>query len=102
MNKNTFKYYIDENGEPKVEMSQNVARDVASNKAGFEACAMITIFDLSLRKLRTAEHIASTFLEDSSCYKATKSEEFASKDGTVPGYEKFLLLVDAKINELLG
>lgn len=102
MNKNTFKYYIDENGEPKVEMSQNVARDVANSKAGFEACAMITMNEAPVRKIRTAEHIAGTFLEDTSCYEATKSEEFASKDGMAPGYEKFLLLVETKIGELIG
>lgn len=102
MTNNTFKYYKDKNGELKIEMTQNVARDVASNKAGFEACAMITLNEVSVRKIRTAEHIAGAFLEDSSCYEATKSEDFVSDDCMIPGYEVFLNAVEAKIGELLG
>lgn len=102
MTKNTFKYYKDENGDPKIEMTQNVARDLASNKKGFEACAMITIFDLPVRKLRTADYIAGEFLENTSFYEATKSEKFILDYGVIPGYEAFLNAVEAKIGELLG
>lgn len=102
MAKNTFKYYKDENGELKIEMTQNVARDVASNKAGFEACAMITLNEVSVRKIRTAEHIAGAFLEDASCYETMKMVEFVSDDSMIPGYEVFLKAVEAKIGELLG
>ena len=99
---NNFKCYKDENGELKIEMTQNAAREVANSKAGFEACAKITIYEPSVRKLRTAEYISGTFLEDASCYEAMKSENFVSNDNMIPGYEVFLKAVEAKIGELLG
>ncbi len=102
MTRKTFKYYMDENGEPKVEMSQDAARDVVNAKDGFEACALTEIYDKPVRELRTAEHIASRFLADKSDYEATKSAEFITDSGTIFGYKRFLNAVEAKIYELLG
>lgn len=102
MTKNTFKYYKDENGELKIEMTPDAARDVANYKAGFETCAMIAITDKPVRNLRMAENIAGTFLEDATWYEATKSEEFISDSSTIFGYEVFLNKLETKIGELLG
>lgn len=102
MKKNTFKYYKEENGAFKTEMTQDAARDVANSKAGFEACARIAIYDKPIRKLRVADYIANTFLEDRTCYEAMKLQEYVSDDGKISGYDMFLNAVEAKISELLG
>lgn len=110
MNKNTFKYYIGENGEPKVEMSQNVASYVKMYRDGFEEAMRISTFDKPTQKMFTAQSVAAKFLEDDSVYENIKSENFmllsnddsGSVSGIILGYEKFLDDVKAKIDELLG
>lgn len=87
MKKNMIEKYYMENGQPKVVMDQNTARDVKIAIDSFEAGIAKSSFSEASQIRLTAKEIAGKFLTD----------------GTVIGdYAVFLNAVRKKSNELLG
>ena len=94
------KYYM-EDGQPKVVMNQNTAREVRSRIKGFRAGIEMAGFSEANQLLFTGQHVADEFLVDTVSWSVIQ-EYVETDDGIVPGPTMFLKTVEDKIGELLG
>lgn len=101
MAKNTFKYYKDEKGELKIEMTQNAAIEVKATLAGFRAGIEKTALRENTQQLFTGQYVADEFLKDTASWSLTQ-EDVETNDGTVSGPIMFLQTVEKKIKDLVG
>lgn len=86
------RYYIDETGEAKVVMNQNVARDIRNAIKGFREGIKKSSYSESSQLRLTAEFVVDAFLQD---------ETSKNKARSFPGVFTFLDVVEKKIDELL-
>ena len=94
------KYYM-EDGQPKVVMTQNAAKEVKAVIEGFRAGIGQSSFSKKIQQLRIGEHVADEFLKDTVSWSLAQ-EKVETDDGTILGPIMFLQTVEKKIKDLVG
>ena len=101
MANNTFKYYKNEKGELKIEMTQNAAKEVKATLTGFRAGIEKSGFSEKTQLLFMGQYVADEFLKDTVSWALTQ-EDVETDGGTISGPTMFLQMVEKKIEDLLG